>query len=222
MRGDEMSNNSSTTIESSGSTSLLAVGANYVLQASGGSAVELKYNGAPVYDGEFDPYGGHWVPIAAEQTATGFEVALAVAGLDTYTVWNTDADGNYISNAFDTASGSSATLESFESSFHQDLNGDGVIGAPSQIVIESSGSTSLLAVGANYVLQASGGSAVELKYNGAPVYDGEFDPYGGHWVPIAAEQTATGFEVALAVAGLDTYTVWNTDADGNYISNAFD
>ena len=49
------------------------------------------------------------------------------------------------------ASGSSAALESLEPSFHQDLNGDGVIGVPTT-VIEAFGSTSLVEVGSNYFL----------------------------------------------------------------------
>src|SRR5271166_4714834 len=210
-----MSSNLSTNIETSGSTSLSEVGSNYFLQPNGGPAVELSYNGAPVYDGEF----GGWAPIAAEQTASGYEVALKVAGADTYTVWYTDANGNYLSN-IGAVSGASATLESFETSFQQDLNGDGVIGVPgapppTQTVIETFGSTSLTEDGSHYFLRPNGGPAVELSYNGAPVYDGEF----GGWAPIAAEQTASGYEVALKVAGADTYTVWRTDANGNYLSN---
>ena len=45
-----------------------------------------------------------------------------------YTIWSTDNSGNYLSSAFDFASGSSAALQSFETSFQQDLNGDGSIG----------------------------------------------------------------------------------------------
>ena len=68
------------------------------------------------------------MPIGAEQTASGYEVAWKVAGADQYTVWITDKSGNYVSSAFDIASGTSAALQSFETSFQQDLNGDGVIG----------------------------------------------------------------------------------------------
>ena len=61
-------------------------------------------------------------------TATGYEVAWKVTGADQYTVWNTDSSGNYISNAIGVVSGSSTALESLETSFQQDLNGDGTIG----------------------------------------------------------------------------------------------
>ena len=119
-------------IEAFGSTSLVEVGSNYFLYPNGGSAVELSYAGAPVVAGQFDQFGGHWVPIGAEQTASGYEVAWKVTGADQYTVWNTDNSGNYLSSAFDVASGTSAALQSFETSFQQDLNGDGSIGPAGQ------------------------------------------------------------------------------------------
>jgi len=56
-----------------------------------------------------------------------------VPGVDQYSVWATDSSGNYISNN-GTVSGTSSALESFEPVFHQDLNGDGSIGATSQLV----------------------------------------------------------------------------------------
>ena len=86
---------------------------------------------------------------------------------------------------------------------------------PSLTVIESSGSTTLLTDGTNYYLQPNGGAAVELSYGGAPVTAGEFDQYGGHWTPIAAAQTASGYEVAWKVPGADQYTIWSTDSSGN-------
>ncbi|SFP69358.1 Tryptophan-rich Synechocystis species C-terminal domain-containing protein, partial [Bradyrhizobium sp. Ghvi] len=60
------------------------------------------------------------------------EVALHLTGSDQYTVWNTDSNGTVVSNGTGgvVVSGSSLVLEALEPSFHQDLNGDGVIGAP--------------------------------------------------------------------------------------------
>ena len=214
-----------TVIESNGSTSLLASGSNYFLQPAGGSAVELSYGGAPVVAGQFEQSGSPWQPIAAQQTANGYEVAWKVAGADEYTVWYTGSSGDYLSSPIDVASGTSATLESFETSFQYDLNGDGIIGVPPPpppTVIESSGSTSLLESGSNYFLQPSGGSAVELSYGGAPVVAGQFEQSGSPWQPIAAQQTATGYEVAWKVAGADDYTVWYTDSSGNYLSSPID
>ena len=91
------------------------------------SGPALQYAGADVVAGQF----GGWTPIGVEQTASGYEVAWKVAGADQYTVWSTDSNGNFISHIIGTVSGTSTALESLETSFHQDLNGDGVIGVPS-------------------------------------------------------------------------------------------
>ena len=120
-------------------------GTHYFLQSVGAAAVELSNGGAPVTFGEY----GAWTPIAAQQTATGYEVAWEEVGADQYGVWDTDSSGNYVSAPIGSVLGTSAALESMEPSFNHDLNGDGIIGIPppsDATVIESSGSTSLLAV----------------------------------------------------------------------------
>ena len=106
--------------------SLVTDWTNYFLEPNGGTAVKLSYNGAPVTVGQF----GAWTPIAAQQTATGYEVALEDVGANLYGVWNTDASGNFVSSAVSNVSGTSAALESMEVSFNYDLNGDGTIGIP--------------------------------------------------------------------------------------------
>jgi aryl-phospho-beta-D-glucosidase BglC (GH1 family) len=201
-----------TTIEASGSTSLTEFGNHYYLINAAGTGPELEYAGAPVVAGTL----GGWTPIGAEQTSGGYEVALKVTGVDEYTVWNTDSNGNYVSQATGAVSGTSTALESIETSFHQDLNGDGVIGIPTT-VIEAFGSTKLVEAGSNYYLEGvSSGTGPELQFGGAPVVAGTL----GGWTPIGAEQTSGGYEVALKVTGVDEYTVWNTDSNGNYVSQA--
>src|SRR5262249_7241081 len=154
--------------------------------------------GAPVEAGQFDSIGGpSWALIGAEQTASGYEVAWKVIGSEKFEVWNTDPSGNFVASSGNVP-GTSTVLESVEPRFQQDLNGDGSIGLKTN-VIESLGSTSLEQDGNNYFFHPSGGPAVELSYQGAPVEAGQFDPYGGHWVPIGAEQTASGYEVAWKI-----------------------
>jgi hypothetical protein len=114
----------STVVEAFGSTSLTEIGAKFYLDNSSGAGPSLKYQGADYVAGQF----GQWAPIGAEQTASGYEVAWKLTGADTYTVWNTDSNGNYVSNVLDSVPGTNATLVSIESSFQQDLNGDGLIG----------------------------------------------------------------------------------------------
>ncbi|OCK58333.1 M10 family metallopeptidase C-terminal domain-containing protein [Bradyrhizobium sp. LMTR 3] len=196
-------------IEASGMTTLTQVGANFSLYAKGtSSGPTLKYGGAAVVVGQFDPY----VPIAVEQTANGYEVAWRVLGSNQYGVWYTDSNGNYISN-----SGviSGVELAPFESSFDQDLNGDGMIGAPPPIVIEAFGSTDLTQIRNQFYLY-NNGSGPLLKYAGAAVVAGQF----GAYVPIGAEQTATGYQIAWKVSGTDNYGIWNVDSAGNYTSNS--
>src|SRR5438067_12131065 len=80
-------------------------------------------------------------------------------------------------------------------------------------VIESSVTTILVQVGANYFLDPlAGGTGPELKYGGTAVTAGQL----GGWMPIGAEQTASGFDIAWKVQGSDQYTVWSTDPNGNY------
>jgi hypothetical protein len=196
------------TIESSGSTSLVQVGNNYFLDSnSTGTGPELIYGSAPLTAGEFP-----WTPIGAEPISGGYEIALKYAAIGQYTIWITDSNGNVAYDPSGNLSGNSTALETYETSFHQDLNGDGVIGIPATTtVIESSGSTSLVQVGNNYFLDSiSTGTGPELIYGGAPLAAGEFP-----WTPIGAEQTSTGYEIALKYATIGQYTIWNTDSSGN-------
>jgi 20S proteasome alpha/beta subunit len=214
LNGDGVIGVTTIVIEAVGSTSLVEVGNNFYLNSiSSGSGPELKIAGVAFVAGQI----GAWTPIGAEQTATGYEIAWKVAGADQYGIWNTDSSGNYVSNSA-VMSGTSTALESFETSFHQDLNGDGLIGLPTlpKTVIEAFGSTSLVEVGSNYFLfSISSGTGPEMQNAGTGVVAGQ----SGGWTPIGAEQTATGYEVAWKVTGADQYSVWNTDSNGNYISN---
>ena len=94
-----------------------------------------------------------------------------------------------------------------------------MIGVPaaSSTVIESFGSTSLVEVGSNYFLNSiSSGTGPELKASGGtPFAAGQ----AGAWLPIGAEQTATGYEVAWKATGADQYSVWSTDSNGTYVTN---
>jgi VCBS repeat-containing protein len=126
------------------------VGNDYFMDSiSSGTGPELKYAGVAVAEGQF----GAWMPIGAEQTANGYEVAWKIPGTDQYGFWTTDSNGNYLSNIGGIFSGTSSTLESLETSFHQDLNGDGVIGASATI-----------ATGATLELAAA--DSVSVQFNG--------------------------------------------------------
>src|SRR5258707_705699 len=133
-----------TVIEAYGSTSLAEIGNNFYLHTNG-TGPELKYNGAAVVVGQF---GGAWTPYGAEQTAGGYEVAWKNPGADQYTVWNTDSSGNCVSDTIGIVSGASTALESLETSFHQDLNGDGVVGYFASVLDGHLGGQTLTSSGA--------------------------------------------------------------------------
>jgi hypothetical protein len=203
-------------IEAFGLTSMVGAGGNYFLNSiSSGTGPELKSGGgAPYVAGQ----AGTWSPIGAEQTATGYEVAWKAAGADQYSAWATDNNGTYLFNIIGVVSGTSGTLESLETSFHQDLNGDGVIGIPAgaAVTIEAFGSTKLVEAGSNYFLNSiSSGTGPELKSGGGPYTAGD----AGIWSPIGAEQTSTGYQIAWKAAGADQYSAWSTDSNGTYLSN---
>src|SRR5262249_1030239 len=93
-------------------------------------------------------------------------------------------------------SGSNIALESIETTFQQDLNGDGLIGVPPQptTTIQTDGTTSLDQIGNNYFLNKVGVSNTgpQLKYSGAPVTALQFCSC----TVICALQTAHGYDGA--------------------------
>ncbi|MGY3238660.1 hypothetical protein ACVMAJ_005550 [Bradyrhizobium sp. USDA 4448] len=212
LNGDGVIGLRTTVIEASGATSLVQIGSNFLLDAiSDGSGPVLKYSGVAYVAGQF----ANWTPIAAEATSTGYDVAWKNSATGLYTVWATDSNGNFTSNLLSNVSGTSSALGSIETVFHQDLNGDGVIGLRTT-VIEASGATSLVQVGSNFLLDAiSDGSGPVLKYSGVAYVAGQF----ANWTSIAAEATSTGYDVAWKNSATGLYTVWATDSNGNFTSN---
>ena len=193
----------------------IQIGTQFYIYNSAGSGIALSYAGTSVTVGGF----AAWTPIAATQTASGYDIAWQNASTGQYTAWTTDSNGNYTGNLFGAVSGNSYALESLESTFNQDLNGDGVTGLnPLVIQTDTSalGSTSLAQIGNNYFLFAAGGTTgPELQYNGAAVTSGKF----GGWNPIGAVQTASGYDVAWQWSNSNLFTVWTTDSNGNYTGN---
>jgi serralysin len=211
LNGDHLIGIAATTIEAFGSTKLDLAGSAYTLDpVAGGAGPTLKAQGVAFVPGHIPGFN----PIGAEKTATGYEVAWKATGVDQYSIWTTDGNGNYISDGGG-VSGTSLALEAAEVRFHQDLNGDGRIGiAPT--TIEAFGSTKLDLAGAAYSLDpVAGGAGPTLKAQGVAFVPGQIPGFN----PIGAEKTATGYEVAWKVTGVDRYSIWTTDGNGNYISD---
>jgi uncharacterized repeat protein (TIGR03803 family) len=200
-----------------GPVEVLAVGNQYVLGSSNGGSwtgPTLQLGHAPVTAAQL----GAWAPIGAALSGGGYEVAFKNAATGQFTVWNTDASGNYLSSPTGGAvSGASIALEHLEPSFQQDLNRDGVVGLnPSRVI--GTGPVEVLAVGNQYALGSSNGGSwtgPTLQLGHAPVTAAQL----GAWAPIGAALSGGGYEVAFRNAATGQFTVWNTDASGNYVSS---
>ncbi len=201
-----------TVIEALGSTSLVQINSNYYFNSiSSGSGPSLKYAGSMVSAEQFAPY----TPVGVEQSGGGYQLAFKNSGNDQFLIWNTDANGNFVS--YSALLGSSTALKSLETSFQQDLNGDGTIGVPSvaATVIEALGSTSLVQLNGNYYFNSiSSGSGPSLKYGGSMVSAGQFAPF----TPVGVEQSGGGYQLVFKSAGSDQFSIWNTDANGSFVS----
>src|SRR5260370_339564 len=169
-------------IETSGSTSLTELGKNYYLFSnSTGSGPELKYAGAAVTAGRCGFCGAvgggekataheeGWEGPGGGEEGRGEGVGGKGGGGDKYWVGTLNSSGNSLESTA-VLSGTSATFEQFDPSFHQDLKGDGVIGIPATTtVIDAAGATSLVQISKNFFLNSiSGGTGPALKYGGAP------------------------------------------------------
>ncbi len=94
-------------VETKGTTALVEVGDYFLLGVIGGPGVTLKYSGSVVVAGQF----GAWIPLGAEATSGGYEVAWKYGAADQYTVWSTDSNGDYVSNIVPVGPGTSSSLE---------------------------------------------------------------------------------------------------------------
>ena len=115
---------------------------------------------------------GGWAPIGAEKTATGYEVAWKMAGADQYTVWNTDNNGNYISNIAPCRARATLWNRSRPASIRIST-ATGTIGLVTT-AIETQGATDLTQVADHYFLYDSLGSGPSLKYGGTDFVAGQF------------------------------------------------
>ena len=198
-------------LEAFGSTRLDQVANEFFLHDGAGNGPSLKYGGADVVAGQF----GAWTPIGAEKAGGGYQVAWKNGTADQYIVWNTDSNGNYASNATGVVSGADYALQSLETTFQQDLNGDGTTGLKTT-PIETSGATRLDQVANEFFLHDSGGIGPSLKYQGTSSPPASSGPgRRSAWRRSAAATRWPG-----RTARADQYIVWNTDSNGNYTGNA--
>ena len=208
LNGDGTTGVTTTSIEAIGSTTLTKVADSYFVNYGGPSAVQLFYGNTYAAAGQF----GAWKPVAAEQVGGTYQVAWQNGTANQFLAWTVGGAGNYLGQTAVVA-GTTWYLQSYENTVHQDLNGDGTIGALTSVV-ESSGGTILTKVADSYFVNYGTPSAVQINYGGAYAGANQF----GGWSAVGAEQIMGGYQVLWQNGA--SYTVWNTDAAGNFRSQS--
>ncbi len=210
LNGNGHTGPTTTPIETAGDTDLVQVANQYALLEVG-TGPTLKFFGSAIIVGQF----GAWTAIGAEETASGYKVAWKFGGADQYLVWDVDNDGNYTGSTTPVLHAGQMALQTLESTFQQDLNGDGTTGITTT-VIESAGDTDLLRMADQFFLK-QGADGPSLKFVGTAVTAGQF----GDWNPIGVEAKAGGgYQVAWKFGTADQYTVWDVNGDGNYTGSS--
>ena len=186
-------------IESSASVDLLLGSPGYYI---GSESLPLLNKGRQVEKSS----GAKYQPIAVEAISGGYE--LIRKGTDgSYSVWSVDQAGSKTGNVVLT----SKQIRSYEERFDQDLNGDGEMGVPPALAVESLGGTVLLLGDKGYYI---GSESMPLLNKGRQVEKSS----GAKYQPIAVEAISGGYE--LIRKGTDgSYSVWSVDQAGSKTGN---
>ena len=130
-------------------------------------------------------------------------------------MWTTDAGGNWLSQT-GAMSGTTYAMQSLETTYNQDLNGDGTVGLK-VATIEAIGTVDLKQVADTFFLYDHGTTTgPQLKMSGAAVTVGQFDT----WTPLGVEKTGNGYLAVWKHGAADEYTVWTIDSGGNWLSQS--
>ncbi len=210
LNGDTIIGTVSTVRESAGSTKLAVVGDMYFMyQGSGSSGATLRQNGDYVVWGS-----SPWSVLGVERWSGGYQVVWQNGTADQYAIWTTDIVGNFWSSS-SLLNSSSYALQSLETTFGQDLNGDATIGTVST-VIETAGATKLARVADFYFMyQGSGTTGAVLKQNGSPAM-----AVGSTWTALGAERWSGGYQAVWRNTSTNQFALWTTDLGGNFLASS--
>ncbi|WP_246668610.1 hypothetical protein [Bradyrhizobium sp. UNPF46] len=174
-------------IETNGTTTtVLDSGYYFMLSPSTGTGQSLKYQGSAVIAAN---YGAYKVIATEQVSGGGYDVVWKNSSTGYYSVWSTDSNGNFLTTlaAAPEVLGSAPSLKALEPVLHQDLNGDGVIGASPVVVDLDGNGIDLLPLSSSsaafdmdgqgrertaWISGADGLLAIDLGANGSAAPDG--------------------------------------------------
>ncbi len=197
----------------SGLTGVVDVGTNYFLGSTG---PELKYHGAAVASGQFQD----WIPISSVHLDSGgYDVAWKNSS-GQFTFWTTDSQGNfqYYPTHGVALAANSTTVESYETIFHQDLNGDHTIGVPGNPSSPSTPSTpgSSASIGVTSLTDSSSGLVTIKGTADASSQVKLFDGTTALGTVKAAADGTWSYTSSSAVSDtVHTYTAQQLDSSGH-------
>lgn len=221
INGDGTIGVQTTTIEVSGAYSLVKAADEFEITNGGVVQAILKVGANPIVSGQF----GGFSPVAVMSGGGAYEVMFRSG--TSFQVFDFDGGGTYTGPGSDLVSGGSFALESLETSFNQDINGDGTVGLKTTLV--TSGTVTIAkgkyitselfqvadrykAVEISIVTQAVTSAFLEVQ--GAPIVSGHF----GGFTPVAIEQAAGGAEVVFQSG--TSFVALDFDSAGNYTGPA--
>ena len=199
-------------LESAGNTALFKDGNNkYFAQVGSNTPVAIKNGTTQIYQGI---YTG-WQTLAAE-TVNGENQTLWInSASNSMQVWHMNSSWVRVSSETIGTLTSSAALAK-ETVFGVDANGDGFIGSPSTVAVESVGNTSLVKDSSNkYFAQVGSNTPIAIKNGTTQIYQGM---YTG-WQTLAAETVNGENQILWTLPGSNLMQVWHMNSSWVRVSS---
>ncbi len=196
-----------TNIASNGAIYLAHIADEFEITSGGVQQAILQVGGGAIVSGQFAGFA----PVAVETISGGYEVmfqsASSFVGLDF------DASGNFTQAATSLLAGSSYALESLETGFARDLNGDGTTG-PKISSIASNGAFGIANIADEFEITSGGVQQAILQVGGSAIISGQFAGFA----PVAVEASYGGYEVMFQSGS--SFVGLNFNASGNFTQAA--
>ena len=204
--------NDDTAIESIGNTKFLKDGMNkYFAQVGNNTPIAIKNGTVHINEGI---YAG-WQTLAGETVNEVNQTLWIKPGGNLMQVWQMDSGWVRVSSQnIGTLTFSAALAQ--ETVFGVDANGDGTIGSPSTVAIESIGNTSLVKDSNNkFFAQVGNNIPIVIKNGTTQIYPGMYTD----WQTLAAETVNGVNQVLWIKPGINLMQVWQMNSSWVRVSS---